>query len=179
MYPCSRELIFLSGSILSSRLAMNTTSSLSFFMSRLVVISSSMRPTHVSSKPIPPPWHIFLQTVSTGFWVYSPNLLTTVHAREYLFYRFQMLYSFSLNIIYVFSLHGFAFPVTGGRLYSGVLPHCQTPLQLQNITAFPIQDPSHTWIGQVPYNVRYLNVSDDNVFTVLRIEDDPTVTHDD
>eukprot|EP00956_Cyclotella_meneghiniana_P040007 scaffold184706_cov76-Cyclotella_meneghiniana.AAC.2 len=106
----------------------------------------------------PPPWHIFLQTVSTGFWVYSPNLLTTVHARD---------------------LHGFAFPVTGGRLSSGVLPHCQTPLQLQNITAFPIQDPSHTWIGQVPYNVRYLNVSDDNVFTVLRIEDDPTVTHDD
>eukprot|EP00956_Cyclotella_meneghiniana_P011377 scaffold15968_cov46-Cyclotella_meneghiniana.AAC.5 len=52
------------------------------------------------------------------------------------------------------SLHGFAYPVTGGRLTGGVLPQCKTPHELQGSTAFPIQGTSHTWIGQVPYNVR-------------------------
>lgn len=73
------------------------------------------------------------------------------------------------------SLHGFAYPKSGGILRDSILKTCSTADQLEKHTAFPIQDNSHAWSGgNLPLNVRFLNVSDDSVFTVLRIEDDPT-----
>eukprot|EP00956_Cyclotella_meneghiniana_P011794 scaffold16580_cov37-Cyclotella_meneghiniana.AAC.2 len=77
------------------------------------------------------------------------------------------------------SLYGFAYPKSGGRLRDSILKTCTTVHQLESRTAFPIQDNLHAWSGgNLPLNVRFLNVSDHSVFTVLRIEDDPTTDDD-